>query len=345
MAKQQSDVVRVTAPNGVVWTRCSGCASTGPELLHAMEELRTIGDVSTVWNWWQEGREQQERDRVMQVVLQWDNGAPELPVEGMAEFTRKFDKQWEEKKRRRAELAAQAYDKDREVLRLRLLRTESDAAFFAHVLEKPASAGQREDAERRLTAARAAAEEMRQRIGDPEQVIDKAGYLPAERRARNLDAHMRYFRHRMLREWAATDKRRFNALLKMPMPDPGSMCSECEAPSQWHEYDISLRLFHAPPAPGSQADTLRRLMPGWGDRCPACTAYRIGHVWGGEHAIPDFTGEQWLAMLPQLLRVLFAAAETKPTRKPTRPSKAALERRLREVEAEAERLRTQLEDE
>ncbi len=224
------------------------------------------------------------------------------------------------------------------------MRTESDAAFFGHVLEKPANAGQREDAERRLAGARSAAEEMRLQLGDPERVIDKKGYLPAERRAMNLDAHMRYFRHRMLREWATTNKRRFNALLKMPMPDPSAMCSECEAPAQWHEYDISLRLFHPRPAPGSRAETLNQLMPGWWDRCSACTAYQIGHRWGGKHAIPDFTGEQWSAMLPELLRSLFLPADSKPKPRPTQPSKAAIKRRLRKVEAEAERLRAQLED-
>jgi hypothetical protein len=344
MTELRPDPVRVTAPNGVVWTRRPGCTSTGAEFLIALEEFSTLRDVSTVWSWWQDGREQHEHDRVMKALEQWDNNAPERPIaEFEAEFNSRFDKQREQEKRRRAELAAQ-YDKDRDDLRLRLLRTESDAAFFAHVLEKPASPGQREDAERRLATARSAAEEMRQRVGDPEQVIDKNGYLPAGRRARNLDEHMHYFRHRMLREWATTDKRRFNALLKMPMPDPSAMCSECQAPTQWHEYDISLRLFHPQPSPGSQAETLNRLMPGWWDRCPACTAYRIRHVWGGEHAIPDFTGEQWSAMLPQLLRTLFTPANSVPKPKSAQPSKATIKRRLREIEDEAERLRAQLED-
>src|SRR6266545_1404623 len=82
------------------------------------------------------------------------------------------------------------YDEDRENLRLRLLRTESDAAFFAHVLEAPASSAQREDAERRLGERRAAADESRRQLGNPEQVIDRGGYLPAERREMNLRSHM-----------------------------------------------------------------------------------------------------------------------------------------------------------
>jgi hypothetical protein len=117
---------------------------------------------------------------------------------------------------------------------------------------------------------------------------------------------MTYFRHRLLREWESKDRRRFKALLGMPIPDISAMCSECQAPILWHEYNISLRLFQPAPSPGSQAEKLARLMPGWWERCPACTAYKIGHVWGGTHALPNFTGEQWIAMLPPLLRTLAA---------------------------------------
>jgi hypothetical protein len=42
----------------------------------------------------------------------------------------------------RADLAAKRYQKERELLRLTLLRVEADAAFFAHVLAAPASRAQ-----------------------------------------------------------------------------------------------------------------------------------------------------------------------------------------------------------
>ncbi len=243
--------IQVTAPSGVTWTRRPGATSTGPELLQALADLPGMyGDVSRQWNWWQEGRRDQEHDRLWQILREWDNGAPkredtkeEDEALGQAELD-KVDKSLEADRERRADLVARLYDEDRENLRLRLLRTESDAAFFAHVLEAPASSAQREDAERRLGERRAAADESRRQLGNPEQVIDRGGYLPAERREMNLRSHMDYWRHPRLREWAKTQRRRFNALLAMPMPDLAAMCSECEAPAEWHEYDLSLRLFH-----------------------------------------------------------------------------------------------------
>lgn len=199
---------------------------------------------------------------------------------------------------------------------MRLLRAESDVAFFAHVLKAPASSAQREDAERRIEDRRAAADELRHQLDDPDQVIDGGGYLPAERRGMNLRSHMDDWRHPILRGWAKTDRRRFQALLAMPMPDPAAMCSECQAPAEWHDYDLSLRLFQPQPPPGSTAEDLARLLPGWWERCPACTAYNIEHKWGGKFALPDFDSDQWLAMLPPMLRTIFGPAPAKRTRKP-----------------------------
>jgi hypothetical protein len=342
------DTISVTAPNGVVWTRRAGGTSTERDLLRALE-LLVMDYAQRDWNLWQEGRSAAEHDRVMQVLYEWDSPrdatARQRTVdEEVADFEARYDKKEAEEKQRRADLVAERYDKNRELQRLQLLRTESDAAFFAHVLDKPASAAQREDAERRLAESRTTATGLRQELGDPEQVIDAQGRFPEERRKQHRGEHMTFFRHRLLREWESKDRRRFKALLGMPIPDMSAMCSECQAPILWHEYDISLRLFQPPPSPGSQAEKLARLMPGWWERCSACTAYKIGHVWGGTHALPDFTGEQWIAMLPPLLRTLFVAPERaqKPNRTAAGASTVALKRRLQKLEAETTKLRAQL---
>lgn len=312
-------MVQVTAPSGVTWTRRQGGRSTESELLQALEELPTMGHVSRQWNWWQEGRRDQEHDRLWRILDEWDNGVPEVSEEEAEAFAQaemdKVDERLEADRRRRADLVARSYDEERVHLRLRLLRTESDAAFFAHVLAAPASPAQEEAAERRATDFREAADDLGRQLGDPEQVIDRSGFLPAQRREMNLRSHMDCWRHPVLREWAKTDRRRFNALLKMPMPDPSAMCSECQAPAEWHEYDLSLRLFQPSPASGSTAEKIARLLPGWWERCPACTAYNIEHLWGGQHALPDFGYQQWRAMLPPLLRAIFTPAEPKPKRK------------------------------
>lgn len=326
-ADDESDTdIYITAPNGVTWTRRRGGTSTGQELLQALEDLTAFySDLSRRWNWWQEGRREQEHDRLMRIMHEWDNGAPDSTEEEAEAFaqaeTEKLDRRFEEDRKHRADLVARSYDKDRKNMRLELLRAESDAAFFTHVIEAAASVAQRDEAERRVADRQTRAEELRRQLGDPEEVINEHGSLPAERREWTIRSHMEYWRHPRLREWETTDRQRFDTLLNMPMPDSSAMCSECETPTEWHEYDLSLRLFHAPPPPDSQAARLARLMPGWWERCPGCTAYNIEHRWGGSFALPDFSGEQYVAMLPPLLRTIFASTEAKPKPKKKRQPK------------------------
>jgi hypothetical protein len=309
---------QVTAPNGVTWTRRPGAASTAEQLLQALSDLTGIySDPARQWSWWQEGRRDQEHDLVLQIVSEWDRCGPRRRSDDENAVLRHAEpdtvgKNLDEDTHRRADLVVERYDAGRERLRLRLLRTRSDIAFFGHVLQMPASSAQREDAERRLSASRGAAAGLLDQLGDPEQVVDRRGCLPAERREMNLRSHMQCWRHPTLRSWAMTQRRRFNALLAMPMPDPAAMCSQCQAPAAWHDYDISLRLFHPAPAPGTQAGQLAQLLPGWWQRCRACTAYRVGHQWGGQYALPDFSYDQWRAMLPPLLRTIFTPSPPRP---------------------------------
>lgn len=320
MSDDRDSLLQVTAPNGVVWTRQAEGRATGRQLLEALDDLRGMySDSSRRWNWWEEGRREREHDRLWAILSEWDNGAtagsPEESDATAQVLLDDIDERVERERDRRADLVAKSYDQERETARLQMLRAESDSAFFAQVMAKPATSAQRDDAERRAADSRASAETLRSVLGDPEWVIDRHGYLPAERRTRNLDLHMEFWRHPQLRKWSTTDRRRFRVLLGMPMPTSGQMCSECQAPADWHDYDLSLRLFHPPPEPGSQAETMARLMPGWWERCPACTAYQIGHRWGGKFALPDFDGEQWISMLPPLLRNIFIPTARKPRAK------------------------------
>jgi hypothetical protein len=45
---------------------------------------------------------------------------------------------------------------------------------------------------------------------------------------------MTFFRHPLLREWSSEQQRRFRPLLAMPAPQAADMCSECQAPADWH---------------------------------------------------------------------------------------------------------------
>ena len=76
--------IRVTAPQGITWTRQSGETSTGTQLLQALADLRGIhGDVAPrQWNWWQEGRGGQEHDRLWLILNEWDNDARHRELHG-----------------------------------------------------------------------------------------------------------------------------------------------------------------------------------------------------------------------------------------------------------------------
>lgn len=302
--------LQVVAPNGVIWTRTPDGTSTPPQLLQALIDLRALHTVPWSWNRWREDEERQESDRVHAILADWENRAPrKSPAQADAfakDYMARFDADFKREQRNRAQRARRTYSPEKATARLAMLRLESDAAFFGHVATSAVSPEQKAAAEDRARNATEAAAGKRRELGiDPERVIDSLGYTPAERREMHLRSDIDHWRHRQLRAWATTDKRRFTALLGMPCLTAEDMCSECEAPSSWHDYDISLRLFHPRPEPGSREEALDRAMPGWWDRCPACTAYNLSHRWGGRDTLPDFTGEQYLAMLPPMLRTIF----------------------------------------
>jgi hypothetical protein len=69
--------------------------------------------------------------------------------------------------------------------------------------------------------------------------------------------------------------------------------------------------------------------------------YRLHHMWGLD-PLPDFDGEQWIAMLPLLRTWLGADGKPKPDRRPKPDARASLERQLRRAEAQAVELRRQI---
>ncbi|WP_147268322.1 hypothetical protein [Spongiactinospora rosea] len=329
----------ITAPNGVVWKRLPGGTTSGTDFLAALEMLVSLSDVSRQWNWWQEGRERRERERLHRILEQWDHAAPPpggyLSKEELdAEFAAKRAQREEERQRRAA-----SYDEERAMIRLSLLRAEATAGFMCNALAIPGSRAWQPKAEELRRASEREAAALKEKLGDPNAVVDQAGDLPQTRRERHLYEHMAFFRHPLLQEWSSSQRKRFHKLLAMPPPRPSDMCAECQAPADWHTYGFSLSLWQGKPASGSTAEVLGRLMPGWWERCLACTPYQLHHQWG-HNALPDFGYEQWHAMLPPLLRAIFAPGTPAP-RKPVDP-RAALEKRLRATEAKAEQLRRQL---
>lgn len=329
--------VIVTAENGVRWRRLPGSTSSAEEFLAVLAGLGG-NRVAREWSLWREGEPRREDDRRHEVLFQWEHADPPPgPYLTEEELEARFEARWAETKREREARAAE-YDHDRAMARLKLLSAQADAGFMRHVLENPASDAQRDMATEFLAVAGQEIKALEAQVGDPDAIPDKHGDLPEARRGYNLDSHMRLFRHETLRAWSKEQRPRFRQLLAMPVPQPADMCAECQAPADWHTYGVSLRLFLAKPEPGSQAETIARLMPGWWERCPASTSIQIRQQWG--QGLPDFDGSQWQAMLTPLLRAIFAPDPPRKREKPDQ--RAILERRLRSAEAEASRIRGEL---
>ncbi|MEU8076077.1 hypothetical protein AB0B31_11560 [Catellatospora citrea] len=323
-----TDALTVRGPNGGIWTRKPGGRSTAADLLREIDDLLK-NHIEREWDWWQEGRRDQERERQQAVLADWDNGAksppgfdPKAAAKKLIEDLRQ---EMEDERLARQALADARYDKDRESKRLQMLTAEADAAFFDHVVQRPASPAQRDEAEQRSQRQRALAVTLREQLGDPEDVVDSDGFLPAQRREMNVSSHMSFWRYPMLRGLhQGKQRKRFNALLSIRPIEADEMCSECQAPSYWHSYALSLCLFRGKPEPGSQAAELARMIPGWWDRCSACTTYQTEHVWGGSLALPDFDGQQWAAMLPPVLKAIFVPDPPKPRQRVVRPKPLAV---------------------
>lgn len=73
--------------NGVTWTRRQqGGHSTGTALRQALGRLPKTHDLPRQWNGWQEGRRDQEHDRLREIISEWPIGVPEASEEEAETF-------------------------------------------------------------------------------------------------------------------------------------------------------------------------------------------------------------------------------------------------------------------
>jgi hypothetical protein len=76
MGPSAPDLV-ITAPNGVAWRRQPGGSSSAEEFLTALAVLTdSAGRIAREWDWWEEGREAREHERIRGVIRQWDHAEP-----------------------------------------------------------------------------------------------------------------------------------------------------------------------------------------------------------------------------------------------------------------------------
>jgi hypothetical protein len=269
MSTTQSDLI-IMAPNGVRWRRRPGSTSSAEEFLDRLETMTGLWSrVEPQWNWWQEGREEQEHDRLWTVLAQWDHATPPPggypPVE---ETMAGIDAERAERERERRDGAA-SYDEDRAVARLRLLRAQATAGFMRHVLRAPADPAQQAKAEDLLAASLQEATELAKTAGDPNTVVDRAGICP---RHVGISTCARTLGTSAIRPCG-------NGRLGRGSGSTG--CSPCRHRSRRicarnarpRGTPMPCRCACGPGLPSPVPERRRSPIssPGWWDRCPACT--------------------------------------------------------------------------
>lgn len=254
----------------VVHVRKPGATATEDDRNAAMAYL---GDIYT--NWWNPWRRDDEADAIQAahaVLDQWTEtgGATQEDIDAwMAagdEYARQEHRRHEDDRARRKV----NYDADQEADRLALLEAgsilphvEEERTSLISGLRFPAMATDRRTSkiarlEEEVAQRTRRVDELRARVPNPELVVDKQGWLPADRRAwrkfdfewrrRSAVIGLRQERLDAQAELEATPKGQRRDLLArvrgiqakldfwlaIPEPEVQQMCSECATPLVWH---------------------------------------------------------------------------------------------------------------
>jgi hypothetical protein len=229
------------------------------------------------WNPWRIEEQTAELDRAMQIMDEWERAEPG--------FRRKTERQldaqmarWEwERSRVRREKERQAnvtrYDPGREQARLALLEHQCVLAHKTDEVEKlrPGERFPGADPKRRAAEVaeldevvqhhRAEIERLLPIVGDPEDVPNRIGHLPRDRRFSTLYeyrerriAEVRHLQKKVadlnvqmkatddrterskLRAERDVDRWRLDKLLTVPRLDAEDMCADCATPASHHGY-------------------------------------------------------------------------------------------------------------
>jgi hypothetical protein len=264
--------------DGMLWAPVPGTTVTAGEFAEARSVILEV-HRSLWWNPWVLTDRAAQYDAALETCGQWARAEPgherKTPEEYEAQFARQAAEdeaqaaaEQEQAERDRAERAA-GYDPDRARARLALL--EEQGILAAKVRERdeitsrdlfPLMEDDRRSRHlaalgREIAAVQRAADELAVLAGDPEQVCDERGWLPAERREVSLalfrarrEAQVYELRASIparkaglktltgkterarLREALKTDAARLAALEAMPPMNAAGMCPECAEPDR-----------------------------------------------------------------------------------------------------------------
>ncbi|TYL50443.1 hypothetical protein [Agromyces mariniharenae] len=262
--------------NGILWRPKPSATATFEEMLAARAVFVEIHQ-DALWNPWVEDDRADDLERAEAVMGQWTRGEPWFRYK----TNRQLDAEFADVDRRiSAERAAdearwehdsERYNLEREVARLSLLemssilaRDREELAAYRSGERFPAMphsirAGNMAELEVTIAQREATVKRLAEQVGDPEDVVDKQGYLPRDRRVISL----MYYRMNRERDVTAlraqipelqeglkqaTDKaekpklrteiqiaeRRLADLLAVPPLTADDMCSECATPASKH---------------------------------------------------------------------------------------------------------------
>jgi hypothetical protein len=294
-----------TLPAGVysdgsrLWRAKPGATSTFAENVAARVLFIEL-HADEFWNPWRMEEQATELERAMQVMQEWERAEPGLKRKTKRQLDADMAR-WErecERNRVKREQDRQAnlkrYDPEREQDRLALLehqcvlshktsevaKLHSGEAFPA--MDPKRRAEQVAELDEAVARHRAAVERLTPAVGDPEDVVDRNGHLPRDRRHSTLY----YYRERRIAEVrsgraklpkldaqikATEDKSersklraqrdilkwRLDKLLAVARLEAEDMCADCATPANMHGY-VSPPFDHPCPAWPANAAHLKK---------------------------------------------------------------------------------------
>lgn len=185
--------------DGLLWRAKPGATSTFEERVRAAEFFIDL-HADEFWNPWRMEEEAAELESAHAVMDEWERAEPGFRPMTAAEFRAESDREdhdwdkWRDDYAKRLEGNKQRYDPERQKARLELLEVRSR---LAHQLAEvtalrsgeayPAMDSQRRgqqvaELEEHIRRDQAAVERLNPIVGDPEDVTDQHGQLPADRR-------------------------------------------------------------------------------------------------------------------------------------------------------------------
>jgi hypothetical protein len=268
---------QVIEHDGMLWRPKPGATTTAQEFIDARTTIIAIHKDS-VWNPWVRDDRADELEHAQRQFGEWTRAEPDFKPMTLAQWKareRRLDAQSKKqhKENERARAARRAYyDPAREADRLALLELENgqrrcqrehdglvDRTLFP-AMDDNRRAAKVAECSAQLLQYQAEVAKLRDRVGDPETVIDEHGWLPHERRqlAHTMFSIRRQNEVKDLRDkvrdltgtLAATEgreprahvrdelakaSRRLELWLAVPPVAEQEMCSECCSLSEWHE--------------------------------------------------------------------------------------------------------------